>query len=132
MIEEIKWYIKPSKTGTYVKMLQPAEFTIELEDLDKDSYRSVINGNLIDNRISRNWTKVNFKFKGLTKDEVYNLISKISVNPIYAKIENPIYSGGYIEAQFRCSKKSINKEIAFRELYEVSANLVQKNKIGGM
>lgn len=131
-MDKVEWYIKPSASGTYVAMPQPTEYEIEIEDLDANSYRSITTGNLIDSVVSKNWSKCKFKFENLTKDEAYNLISKCSVNPIYAKIENPIWSSGFLEAQFRCSKKSISKMLTHGKRYEVSLNLVQKNKISGM
>ena len=131
-MDSVKWYIKPSASGTYVAMLQPSDYEIEVEDLDSNSYRAITTGNLIDTVVSKNWSKCKFKFKALTKTQVQDLIAKCSNNPIYAKIENPIYSSGYVEAQFRCSKKSISKCETRSTLYDVSLNLVQKNKISGM
>ena len=131
-MDSVKWYIKPSASGTYVEMLQPSDFDIDVEDLDANSYRAITTGNLIDTVVSKNWSKCKFKFKAKTLSEVQNLIAKTSTNPIYAKIENPIWASGYIEAQFRCSKKSISKCQTNDARYDVSLNLVQKNKISGM
>lgn len=134
MINEVQWWIKPSANGTYVKMLQPTDYEIEVEDLDANTYRSVVTGDMIDSVVSINWSKCKFKFEGLTLQQANNLIQKCSANPIYAKIENPVWSSGFLEAQFRCSKKSIKKmqTRTTYALYEVSLNLVQKKKINGM
>lgn len=132
MSNEVKWYIKPTPSGAYVKQLQPTEFELELEDLDSNSYRSVTTGDLIDNPIGMNWSKCKFTFENLSKNEAYNLIQSVSKKDIYAKVENPIYSTGYVEARFRCSKKSIKKMKSRGDNYIVSFNLVQKNKIAGM
>ena len=131
-MDSVKWYIKPSASGTYVAMLQPSDYEIEVEDLDANSYRAITTGNLIDTVVSKNWSKCKFKFKALTKAQVTDLVAKVSVNPIYAKMENPIWASGYVEAQFRCSKKTITKCETKTQLYDVSLNLVQKNKISGM
>lgn len=131
-MDKVRWYIKPSANGTYVEMLQPTDFEIEVEDLDANSYRSITTGNLIDTVVSKNWSKCKFKFDNLSLEQANNLISKCSVNPIYAKIENPIYSSGFLEAQFRCSKKSISKVKSANQRYSISLNLVQKNKVSGM
>lgn len=131
-MDKVRWYIKPSASGTYVEMLQPSDFEIEVEDLDANSYRSITTGNLIDTVVSKNWSKCKFKFDNLSLEQANNLISKCSVNPIYAKIENPIYSSGFLEAQFRCSKKSITKVKTANQRYSISLNLVQKNKVSGM
>lgn len=131
-ISEVEWWIKPSSSGTYVKMLQPTDYEIEIEDLDADTYRAITTGDMIDTVVSKNWSKCKFKFSALTKEQVNDLVAKCSNNPIYAKIENPIWSSGYIEAQFRCSKKSISKCKTHDARYDVSLNLVQKKKISGM
>ena len=132
MIDKVDWYIKPSASGTYVEMPQPTEFDIEVEDLDANSYRSITTGNLIDSVVSKNWSKCKFKFENLDREKATDLIVKCSNNPIYAKIENPVWSSGYLEAEFRCSKKSITKMKVYGNKYIVSLNLVQKNKISGM
>ena len=131
-MDSVKWYIKPSASGSYVAMPQPSDFEIEVEDLDANSYRAITTGNLIDTVVSTNWSKCKFKFSAKTKAEVQDIIAKCSVNPIYAKIENPVWSSGYLEAQFRCSKKSISKCQTKDARYDLSLNLVQKNKISGM
>jgi len=131
-MDSVKWYIKPTAGGSYATMIQPTDFEIEVEDLDANSYRAITTGNLIDSVVSKNWSKCKFKFKALTKSQVTDLITKCSVNPIYAKIENPIWASGFIEAQFRCSKKSITKCQTHDARYDVSLNLVQKNKVSGM
>lgn len=82
--------------------------------------------------MSKNWSKCKFKFENLTFEQANELISKCSNNPIYAKIENPIFSTGFVEAQFRCSKKSISKMLTREKKYTISLNLVQKNKVSGM
>lgn len=132
MIDKVKWFIKPTANGSYVEMPQPTEFSIEVEDLDVDSYRSITSGNLIDKVISKNWSKCKFVFEALTLSEATSILSKCSSNPIYAKIENPLYAGGFLEAQFRCSRKQIGKLKTGMALYNVSLNLVQKNKVAGM
>ena len=132
MIDKVNWWTKPSSSGTYVVMPQPTEFEIEVEDLDANSYRSITTGNLIDSVVSKNWSKCKFKFENLTLEKAYDLITRCSVNPIYAKIENPVWNGGYLEAEFRCSKKSITKMLTNGKRYTISLNLVQKNKINGM
>lgn len=131
-IAEVKWYIKPNESGTYIKQLQPSTFEIELEDLDSDSYRSIVTGNLIDNPISMNWSKCKFEFENITTQQAQDLLQRVSKKDIYARIENPVYTGGFVEARFRCSKKALTKVKTSDDRWNVSFNLVQKNKIAGM
>ncbi len=125
-MDSVKWYIEG------VAMPQPSTFKLNLEDLDDDSYRSVTTGNLIDNKLSGDWTKAQFEYDALTASEVRTLLAYLKKNPINARIENPLYSSGFVEAQFRCSKKSLEKLRTNSTLYKLSFNLVQKNKIAGM
>lgn len=131
-MEEIKWYIKSTQNGTYTKMEQPTDYEIEIEDLDDETYRSVSTGNLISNIVSKNWSKCKFVFSGLTEIAIINMNNKISKNPIYAKIEHPIWDGGFLETEFRCSKKAIKRLPTRNKLYEFTFNLVQTKKIAGM
>lgn len=131
-IDDVLWSIKPSKNGEYESMPQPSDFEVETEDLDAGSYRAIDSGDLIDNVVSINWSKCIFTFEAMTFDDAKTLLTKVSVNPIYAKIENPIWSVGYVEAEFRCSRKKMKKVKSQENRYDVSFNLVQKDKIEGM
>ena len=123
------WYTKPSSSGTYTQRLTPSSYKIDWEDLDNNSYRSIVTGNLIDSVISKKWSKLQFNYNHLTESQVKSLMDYINVNPIYVKAINPIFSGGYIEGEFRCSKASC--EILEDHCYTMSFNLVQKKKVSG-
>lgn len=123
------WYTKPSSSGTYTQRLTPSSYKIDWEDLDNNSYRSIVTGNLIDSVISKKWSKLQFNYSHLTESQVKSLMDYINVNPIYVKAVNPIFSGGYIEGEFRCSKA--NCEMLEDHCYTMSFNLVQKKKVSG-
>ena len=123
------WYTKPSASGTYTRQKSPSTYSGECEDLDANSYRSKATGNLIDNVISTKWSKLKYSYNCLTATEFYNLINEIKPNPIYAKCLHPQFPGGYIEAEFRCSKYSW--DILETGEYKLSFNLVQKKKVSG-
>ena len=98
------WYTKESPTDPYIQRLTPSKYRIDWEDLDNKSYRSITTGNLIDNVVSKKWSKIQFDYNHLTGDEVNELLEIINDNPILVKAVNPFFAGGYIEAEFRCSK----------------------------
>lgn len=123
------WYTKPSASGTYTQQKTPSTYSIDWEDLDANSYRSIATGNLIDTVISKKWSKLQFSYNCLTATEVNTLLTEINKNPMYVKAMNPLFSGGYIEAQFRCSK--VNAEMLETGDYKLSFNLVQKKKVSG-
>lgn len=123
------WYTKPSSSGTYTQQKTPSSYKIDWEDLDANSYRSIATGNLIDTVISKKWSKLQFSYNCLSATEVNTLMTEINKNPIYVKAMNPLFSGGYIEAEFRCSK--VNAEMLETGDYKLSFNLVQKKKVSG-
>lgn len=114
--------------GTYTDMLTPSSYKIDWEDLDKDSYRSINTGNLIDTVVSKSWTKAGFNYNCLTESEVNTLLSVLNQNPIYVKAKNPFFSSE-TELEMRCSKKSA--EMLETGDYSLSFNLVQKTKVSG-
>ncbi len=119
---------KAKVDGTYTDMKTPSSYKIDYEDLDKDSFRSITSGNLIDNVISKSWSKISFQYNYLTKEEVNALLNVLNQNPIYVKAENPFFSSE-TELEMRCSKKSI--EMLETKDYTLSFNLVQKKKVSG-
>lgn len=123
------WYTKSSASGTYTQQLTPSSYKIDWEDLDSNTYRSIATGNMIDTVISKKWSKLQFSYKCLTELQVNSLLTIINANPIYVKAINPFFSGGYIEAEFRCSRCSA--QMLETHDYTLSFNLVQKKKVTG-
>ena len=123
------WYVKPSASGEYVRQPSPSTYGGECEDLDADSYRSKATGNLIDNVVSTRWSKLKFSYNCLSQANFYAIPEVIKSNQIYAKCLHPIFTNGYIEAEFRVSKFSW--DILETGDYKLSFNLVQKKKVSG-
>lgn len=119
---------KAKKNGSYVNMLPPSGFEIEYEDLDFNSYRSKATGNLIDQVISRKWSKLLFKYVNLTADQVQAMFEIIDQNPIFIKALNPRYATD-TEMQVRCSRCKV--VMIENNNYNIDFNLVQKTKIVG-
>lgn len=125
------WYAR-SSSGSFSNdnlMLTPSTYKIDWEDLDNKTYRAISTGNLIDNVISKKWSKLQFSYKHLTEEQVNSLLTVLNYNPIYVKAINPLFPEGYIVAQFRCSKVSC--EMLENHNYSMSFNLVQKKKVSG-
>ena len=123
------WQAKIS--GTYTDMKTPSSYRVDWEDLDKDSYRSINTGNLIDTVVSKSWTKAGFDYNLLTMAELNTLLAVLDNNPIEVKIPNANFaSSGTTEMSMRCSKKSVEM-LEGQKGYKLSFNLVQKTKIEG-
>lgn len=123
------WYTKGSPGDSYIQRKTPSKYKIEWEDLDNKSYRSIATGNLIDTVVSKKWSKLEFEYNHLSEAEINLLMNVVNANPIYVKAMNPFFAGGYIEAEFRCSKAS--SEMLEDHYYRLSFNLVQKKKVNG-
>jgi len=123
------WQAKVS--GTYRDMKTPSSYRVDWEDLDKDSYRSINTGNLIDTVVSKSWTKAGFDYNLLTMAELNTLLAVLDDNPIEVKIPNANFaSSGTTEMSMRCSKKSVEM-LEGQKGYKLSFNLVQKTKKTG-
>lgn len=123
------WQAKVS--GTYTDMKTPSSYKIDWEDLDKDSYRSINTGNLIDTVVSKSWTKAYFEYNLLTMAELNTLLAVLDDNPIEVKIPNSNFaSSGTTAMSMRCSRKSAEM-LEGQKGYKLSFNLVQKTKISG-
>jgi hypothetical protein len=123
------WEVKDTENGTYYKMPSPSSFKSDWEDLDKDSYRSVNSGNLIDNVISYAWLKCSFEYNCLTKTERRYILQRIRRNPILVRIEDDAISENKVNLKMRCSRFS--SEMLETGDYTLSFNLVQKIKVTG-
>lgn len=121
---------KTSSSGTYSDFPTPSTYSIDIEDLDANSYRSITTGNLIDHVISKSWSKLKLNYKYLTTSQIKDIMTILNYNPIYIKAKDPALGTDYVEMEMRCSKKSC--EMLEGQLgYSASFNLVQKKKVSG-
>jgi hypothetical protein len=124
------WETKETSSGTtYTPRKSPSSYKIDWEDLDKNSYRSITSGNLIDTVISKSWTKIGFNYNCLSEAEIQALLPLLATNPLYVKAKNPVFGNEYVEMEMRCSRKSA--EMLETGDYTLSFNLVQKKKVSG-
>ena len=124
------WETKETSSGTtYTPRKSPSSYKIDWEDLDKNSYRSITSGNLIDTVVSKSWSKLQLTYNCLTEAEIQALLPLLATNPLYVKAKNPVFGNEYVEMEMRCSKKSA--EMLETGDYTLSFNLVQKKKVSG-
>lgn len=129
------WEAKATSNGSYTTMKTPSSYKISWEDLDKNSYRSVTNGNLIRSIVSKKWFKGSFTFNYLTESEAETILSMINNYPLYVKVKSPLFgSNGIIECQAYVSQVSIsmnrNKDDG-PTWTDLSFNIVQSKIISG-
>lgn len=77
------------ENNAWVDMPDPSGLQINTEDLDVDSYRSVVNGNLIRNKLGT-WLTVGFEFNFHYASEVEALLSHVIDKwPLRIKVDSP-------------------------------------------
>lgn len=111
----------------------PSTYSADVEDTDKDSYSSAVDGSLIDNPIAVGLLKLSMSWDLNSEQEAENLIQKTYKNPWVLDVKVPVINGGFLEgAEFRVSKRKV--EMIDTELntntsktrWKCSFNLMQK------
>lgn len=70
-------------------MKTPSSYDDDIEDTDKDSYSSVVDGSLIDNPIAVGMLKCNMSWDYLTEEEAEELLQATYQNPMIVTIKAP-------------------------------------------
>lgn len=123
------WQAKISSGSSYANMKTPSTYKMSLDDLDKDSFRSVVSGNLIRTIVSKKWTTLSMKYNHLTKAELYSILTVLKAYPIYVKVkDHPLYNADK-EMEMYCSK--LEYEMLENHNYTLSFNVIQSKKAVG-
>lgn len=132
------WQCKNSLSGSYVDMKTPSSYKIDYEDIDSNSYRSIVNGNLIRKRLSSKWFKGSFSYSYITQQEAETIMRMINAYPLYVKIKSPMFgSAGVVEFEAYVSKVSIEMLKNDKTNYEntqwvnLSFNIIQSKVVNG-
>ena len=111
----------------------PSSYSADIEDTDKDSYSSAIDGSLIDNPIAVGLLKLSMAWDFNSEEEAEELIQTTYVNPLVLSIKVPVVEGGILHnAKFRVSKRKVDMiqtelaESTSNTKWKVSFNLLQK------
>lgn len=111
----------------------PSTYSADIEDTDKDSYSSAVDGSLIDNPIAVGLLKLSMSWDFNTEEEAEQLIQKTYKNPFMLDVKVPVVDGGFLEnAKFRVSKRKVEMISTEKETstsktkWKCSFNLMQK------
>ena len=111
----------------------PSTYSADIEDTDKDSYSSVIDGSLIDNPIAVGMLKLSMAWDFNSEEEAETLIQKTYINPLILDVKVPVVKGGFLEgAKFRVSKRKVEMidteqgTATSKTRWKCSFNLMQK------
>lgn len=111
----------------------PSTYSADIEDTDKDSYSSVVDGSLIDNPIAVGLLKLSMSWDLNSEEEAEELMKLTYINPLILTIKVPVVEGGLLEnAKFRVSKRKVDMidtekgESTSKTRWKCSFNLMQK------
>lgn len=111
----------------------PSTYSADIEDTDKDSYSSIVDGSLIDNPIAVGMLKLSMSWDFNTEEEAEALIQKTYKNPLVLDVKVPVVNGGFLEgAKFRVSKRKVEMistekgTSTLETKWKCSFNLMQK------
>ena len=111
----------------------PSTYSADIEDTDKDSYSSAVDGSLIDNPIAVGLLKLSMSWDFNTEEEAEQLIQKTYKNPFILDVKVPVVDGGFLEnAKFRVSKRKVEmistekEKSTSKTKWKCSFNLMQK------
>lgn len=86
----------------------PSTYSADVEDTDKDSYSSAVDGSLIDNPIAVGLLKLSMAWDLNSEEEAEELMQKTYKNPWPLDVKVPVVKGGFLEnAKFRVSKRKV-------------------------
>ena len=111
----------------------PSTYSADIEDVDNDSYTSVVDGELIDNPVAVGMLKLAMSWDFNSEEEAENLIQKTYKNPLILDVKIPVVKGGFLQnAKYRASKRKV--DMITTELgngttetkWKTSFNLMQK------
>lgn len=111
----------------------PSTYSADIEDTDKDSYSSAVDGSLIDNPIAVGLLKLSMSWDLNSEEEAEELIQLTYENPLVLTVKVPVIDGGVLQnAKFRVSKRKVDMidtekgEGTSKTRWKVSFNLMQK------
>lgn len=119
--------------GKIENLPTPSTYSADIEDTDKDSYSSVVDGSLIDNPIAVGLLKLSMSWDLNSEVEAEALIQKTYKNPLVLDVKVPVVDGGFLEgAKFRVSKRKVEMidteqgTSTSKTRWKCSFNLMQK------
>ena len=123
------WQISNDNVN-WVDMKTPSKYKVDWEDLDLDSYRSVITGNLIRNVIARRWFKVGMSWSLLDYNQVEDILSKVNKDDVYFRFKSPAF-GTNEWVSFKGYVSKMSSDLLQAQVgWSLSFNVVQMDRSG--
>ena len=112
--------------STWTDQKTPSTYKIDWEDLDLDSYRSVVTGNLIRNVIRRRWAKVSMSWRLLNYDQTQFLLSSVNQDTVYFRFKTPAFGTDRWITFIGYVSKMSAEMLEGQRGFAVSFNVIQK------
>ena len=118
-------------------MKSPSSFSLQIDDIDIDSYRSKVTAELIDKSLAKGMIGLSVSWDYLTEEEAEQIMAYTWINPMPMVIKCPILGGKTLEANFRCAKRKCDMistddvENSTKTKWKVSFTASQKQKVSG-
>ena len=128
-------YVNSSNSWTGIDPIpDPSTYSIDWEDLDLDSYRSVINGDLNRNVLKRRWAKIGLSWRYLSAADIQSILSRVNTDILWVKAKSPAFgTSNYIIFKAYVSKMHVEaiEGVTFNsegsdDGYILSFNIVQE------
>ena len=129
------WQARIGTSGNWTDMPTPSSYKIEWEDLDNNSYRSVVNGNLVRRVVSRHWMKIGFTYNFISASNLSTVASMVNQSGLMIRAKTPAFGtttnpAGWIECKGYVSK--FQAELLEGQVgYSLTFNFVQSTKVTG-
>ena len=125
-----------SNGSNYTTMKTPSSYSVKGNDLDSNSYRSVVNGNLIRTIVGKKWLQVKMSFNYLTESELETICTALNYYPMYVKLKSPLFgTSGTWTGEMYCSEFEVemqqNADNNKQTWSSLSFTLVQSKKVSG-
>lgn len=111
----------------------PSTYSADIDDTDKDSYSSIVDGSLIDNPVAIGMLELSMSWDLNSEEEAERLMQLTYINPLVLTIKVPCVTGGILKnAKFRVSKRKVDmidteqEENTSKTRWRCSFNLTQK------
>ena len=114
--------------STWTDMKTPTTYKVDMEDLDVDSYRSVMTGNLIRTVIARRWFKVGMSWNVLSASNVDTILKAVNKDGVYFKFKSPAF-GTSDWVTFKGYVSKMQTELLEGQVgWKVSFNVIQMER----
>ena len=91
-MENVLFQISQNGTTDWTPIDIPSEYTVSWNDLDDDSFRSKLTGNLVRKRVSRSWVKLSMHYNRLTDAQLNTIARAINTNQkFYIRCKAPAF-----------------------------------------